>query len=154
VIKVSEPHGRISVAGAITISPERRHFGFYFQLPEDNANFRGDLVVRFIEHLYCKIRGPITLLWDQIEIHRAKTVVDYLARRRQIVVEPFPPYAPELNPVDNVWSYVKYSRLSNYTPHDLNELRKHITAEFYRLQKRPDLLKSFFEHTGLCLDPI
>jgi len=69
-------------------------------------------------------------------------------------VEMFPPYAPELNPVDNVWSYVKYNRLPNYTPRNLDELRERITAEFYRLRKRPDLLKSFLKHTGLSLDPI
>ena len=153
-IRVSEPHGRISVIGAITISPEQRHFGFYFQLSEDNTNFRGNSVVQFVEHVYQEIRGPITLLWDQIAIHRAKPVADYLATHRKIVVEPFPPYAPELNSVDNVWSYVKYHRLPNYTPRGLSELRMRITAEFHRLQKRPDLLKSFFRHTGLSLDPI
>ncbi len=154
VIKAAEPHGRISVIGAITISPGRRHFGFYFQLSDDNANLRGNSVVQFIEHVRRKIRGPITLLWDRILIHSAKPVTDYLATHRRLVVEPFPPYAPELNPVDNVWSYVKHNRLPNYTPRDLRELRERITAEFCRLQKRPDLLNSFFKHTGLSLDPI
>ena len=154
IIKISEPHGRISVIGAITISPQRRHFSFYFQLSADNINLRGDSVMKFIEKVRNKVRGPITLLWDQIPIHRAKPVMDYFARHRRLVVEAFPPYAPELNPVDNVWSYVKYNRLPNYTPRNLHELRQRITAEFYRLQNRPDLLRSFFRHTGLSLDPI
>ena len=96
VIKVSDPHGRISVIGAITISPERRHFGFYFHLLEDNANFHGNSVVRFIDYVYRKIHGPIILLWDAIPIHRANPVESYLARHPTIVVVPFPPYAPEL----------------------------------------------------------
>jgi hypothetical protein len=29
-----------------------------------------------------------------------------------------------------------------------------MTAEFLRLRKRSDLLKSFFKHTGLSLDPV
>ncbi len=111
-------------------------------------------MVQFIEHVRHKVRGPITLLWDQILIHRAKPVMDYFARHRRLVVEAFPPYAPELNPVDNVWSYVKYNRLPNYTARNLRELRERITAEFYRLQNRPDLLRSFFKHTELSLDPI
>jgi transposase len=154
VVKISEPHGRISVIGAITISPERRRFSFYFQLSADNANFRGESVVQFIEHVRHKVRGPITLLWDQIRIHSAKPMTDYFTRHRTLVVEPFPPYAPELNPVDNVWAYVKYNRLANYAPRNLDELRERITAEFYRLQRRPDLLKSFFKHTGLSLDGV
>ncbi len=152
VLKVSEPHRRISVIGAIAISPERRHFAFHFHLLEDNANFHGDSVVRFVDDLRCKIRNPITLLWDAIPIHRTTLVNNYFAAHRRIVVEPFPPYAPELNPVDGVWSYVKYNRLPNYCPFNLHQLRKRITAEFCRLQKRPDLLKSFFDHTGITLD--
>jgi len=153
VIKLSEPHGRISVIAAITISPERRHFGFYFHLLADNANFHGDSVARFIEDVQRRIRNLITLAWDSIPIHSARCVRDYLAAHRRIVVEPFPPYAPELNPVDNVWGYVKYHRLANYPPYNLDELRKRITAELRRLRKRPDLLGSFFNRTGLGLGP-
>jgi putative transposase len=134
--------------------PERRHFSFYFQLSADNANFRGESVVQFIELVRHKVRGPITLVWDQIPIHLAKPVTDYFARHRRLVVELFPPYAPELNPVDNVWSYIKYNRSANYPPRNLHELRERIKAEFRRLQKRTDLLRSFFKHTGLSLDPI
>jgi len=154
VIKLSEPHGRISVIGAITISPKRTHFGFHFHLLADNANFHGDSVVRFIEEVHRRVRSPVTLVWDAIPIHSARPVRDYLGAHRTIVVEPFPPYTPELNPVDNVWGYIKYNRLANYTSYNLDELRKRITAELRRLQKRPDLLESFFNRTGLGLGPL
>ena len=153
VIKVSDPHGRISVIAAITISPRRRHFGFYFHLLPDNANFQGGSVARFIEDVARRIDAPITLAWDSIPIHSAKPVRDFLAAHRRIIVEPFPPYAPEMNPVDNAWGYLKYDRLANYTPKTLDELRKTVTAELRRLQKRPDLLKSLFSRTGLGLGP-
>ena len=130
-----------------------KHFGFHFHLSEDNANFYGDSVARFIEDVRCRIRGPMTLLWDAIRIHLGKPVHDYLAAHRRVVVEPLPPYAPELNPVDYVWSYVKYDRLPNFCPSGLSELRRRIIAEFRRLQKRPDLLESLFQRTGLPLDP-
>jgi transposase len=149
VITLSHPHGRISAAAAIAISPRRRHFGFYFHLLPNNINFRGDSVARFIADVHRRIGGPITLVWDSIPIHSAKHVREFLASHRRIVVEPFPQYAPEINPVDNVWGYVKYDRLANYTPRNLDELRKRVTAEFRRLQKRPDLLASLFNRTGL-----
>jgi transposase len=153
IIRVAEPHGRISVVGAISISPKRRIFRFHFWLSADNANFHGHTLVPFLEFLRKKISGPITLIWDQIAIHRAAPIVKYLCQHRRIVVEPFPPYAPELNPVDNAWGYVKCARLANYTPPNVVELRAQITKEFRRLQHRPDLLRSFFNHTGLTLDP-
>ena len=154
VIQVAEPHERISVVGAISISPKRRRFCFYFQLSKDNANFQGDSLVRFLDVLRRKIGGPITLVWDQIAIHYSRPVAAYLNNHRAVVVEPFPPYAPELNPVDYVWAYVKHSRLPNYAPRNLDELRKRITKEFCRLRRRSDLLKAFFIHTGLHLDPV
>jgi len=125
----------------------------YFLLSENNANFRGESVMQFIEPVRRQIRRPITLLSDRILIHRANPVAKWLAKHLTVVVEPFPPHALQLNPVDNVWSYIKYDRLPNYTPRDLSELRERITAELSRLQKRPDLLKAFFEHTGLSLGP-
>ena len=78
---------------------------------------------------------------------------DFLKVKPSIEAVALPPYAPELNPVDLVWSYVKYGRLANYCPYDLNELRTTLTAEFVRLKRKQKLLKSFLAHTGLSLDP-
>src|SRR5262249_1486039 len=58
VCKVADPHGRISVIGAMTISPLHRHFGLYFDLLPDNANYRGETVVPFLETICRKLRGP------------------------------------------------------------------------------------------------
>ncbi|MCX7007041.1 MAG: IS630 family transposase, partial [Kiritimatiellaeota bacterium] len=69
ILKVPDIHGRISVIGAIAISPEHRHFSFHFHLLENNANFHGNSVVPFIEAVRRKIRSPFTLIWDQIRIH-------------------------------------------------------------------------------------
>jgi transposase len=152
MIEISEPHGRISVVGAITISPFRRHFGFHFDLLADNTNFRGDSVARFIEQIHRHINAPITLIWDSIPIHSANPVRAFLASHRKTVVEPFPLYAPELNPVDNLWGYVKYDRLANCTLRNLDELRKTVTVELRRLQRRSDLLESFCKRAHLILD--
>ena len=151
VIQVFKPHERISVVGAMTLALRTKRFGFQFHLLPDNANFCGEDIVDFIKGIRRKLRGNITLLWDMIEIHRAKPVMNCVAKHQTVRLEYFPPYAPELNPVDQVWSYVKYGRLANYCPDSLTELRERITAEFDRLTKQPDLLASLFCHTGLTL---
>lgn len=153
VIKLSRPHDRISVIGAITIRRKDRRFGFHFQLSHDNANFRGHSVVAFVENLRRKVRSPITVIWDQISIHWGQPVKDYLATHQTVVAEPLPPYAPELNPVDLVWSYVKYGRLANYCPRDVIELRHRLIDELSKVKRKPKLLEGFFRHTGLSLDP-
>ncbi len=152
VLKVSNPHGKISVIGAMNISPQRRHFGFCFDLLANNVNFCGTTVVPFLERIHRALRGPVTLLWDAIPIHRADPVQQYLHRHRTTVVEPFPRYAPDLNPVDKIWFYVKFDRLPNYAPPDLTDLRLHIKREFRRLQKRSALLESLFRLTKLTRD--
>ncbi len=152
-IRVSEPHDRISVIGAMTIRLKPKRFGFLFHLSPDNANFHGNSVAKFLAHLHNKLDGHITVLWDPIRIHSAEPVNTYLAVHQAITIELLPPYAPELNPVDHIWSYVKYNRLANYCPLNLAELRKRIIAELSRVQKMPDLLESLFSHTGLTLEP-
>jgi transposase len=149
VYKIGNPHGRISVIGAMTISPRQRHFGLYFHMLDDNANFRGETIVPFLDELRRKVRGPLTILWDAIPIHRAVPVTDFLHKHRTIVPELFPRYAPNLNPVDKIWFYVKFSRLPNFAPPCLSVLRRSVNRELHRLKQHPEVLKSFFELTKL-----
>ena len=143
VNKVFDPHGRVSVSGAITVSPKRTCVGLQYYMLADNVNFRGPSVIDFMKHLRSRLCGPITIIWDQIIIHSADVVFEYLQTVPDIVTEAFPPYAPELNPVDRAWFYIKYGRLPNYAPPTIVKLRRTVEAEIRRLQGRPDLLRSF-----------
>ena len=51
----------------------------------------------------------------------------------------------------SVWSYVKWSRLANFCPKNLVELRNTVTSELTRVSKRPELFESFFKATGASL---
>lgn len=152
VIRVTTPHERISAIGAMTIRRTPLRFGFHFHLPSDNLNFDGHSTAEFLSGLRQRLRGPITLIWDQIRIHSAVPVKEFLVKNPSIELVELPPYAPELNPVDYVWSYVKHARLANYCPNDLFELRKTITEELTNVKKHPRLLRSLFSGTGLTLD--
>jgi hypothetical protein len=49
-----------------------------------------------------------TLVWDGLPAHRSKVMGAWLRRQRSwLVVEPLPGYAPELNPVEPLWSSLK-----------------------------------------------
>jgi len=149
IIKASDPHGRISAIGAVTISPKEKRPYFYYNLLSNNANFRSDSVVQFMDKIQHKISGPITILWDAIPIHCSKPINQYLERYDQLVVEQFPSYAPELNPVDKVWLYLKYSRLPNYVPIMLDELRARLIGEFDSLKSEQHVLASCVRRSGL-----
>jgi transposase len=150
--RVADPHGRISVIGAITVDPQRKHVGMTYNMLGDNANFRGPGVAHFVRTLLAEIGGPVTILWDRITIHSCEEVERCLKAAPGVVLEPFPPYAPKLNPADGIWGYIKYGRLPNYTPPDLDVLRATITDELNRLRQEEGLLRSFIRHTKLPLD--
>ncbi len=152
VDKVTDPHARISVIGAITLSPGYKRVRLTFQLLPDNANFHGESIAAFLRILSKRVKGPNTIIWDSVRIHLAEPVQGYLSAMDGIVTETFPPHAPELNPVDSVWSYVKYARLPNYTPFDLPELRRTLTSELRGVQDHPHLLFSFIRRTGLRIE--
>jgi transposase len=152
VHRIANPHSRISVIGAITISPSRDCIELSYGLLGNNLNFRGPTVVQFLRTLHAKIAGPMTVVWDQIPIHDCEDLDEYLTDAQDLIVEPLPQYAPELNPADGIWRYVKFGRIANYTPHDLGVLRAKIIKELNRLKSRPELLKSFVRFTKLPIE--
>lgn len=149
VLKSSNPHGRISVIGALTISPRQRRPNFYYNLLSNNANYRSGSVVQFVDKIQRIISSPITILWDAIPIHCAKPTVEYIEKHDHIGVEQFPSYAPELNPVDKVWLYLKYGRMPNYVPATVDELRVRLTDELNTVKIDQHVLASCVRRSGL-----
>ena len=152
VQRVADKHGRISAIGAILVSPQRDRIRLQYGLLANNVNFRGPTVAQFLRTLQADLAAPMTVFWDQIPIHNCSAVDEYLATASDVAIEPFPPYAPELNPADGIWRYTKYGRLANYCPPDLSALRSKITTELDRLQGQAELLKSFVRFTKLPID--
>ena len=59
---------------------------------------------------------------------------ELLARYPRLYLEPLPAYAPHLNPVEFIWSYLKYGRLANFVPKHLGQLDKTLQAHLERNQ--------------------
>src|SRR5262249_48517333 len=87
VTKVSNPHGRISAACAIAISPKRKQLSLYFRLLPDNTNFTGHSIASFLKYVHEQLRSPLTMIWDSIPIHSAEPVRSYLRSQREVVLE-------------------------------------------------------------------
>jgi len=63
----------------------------------------------------------------------------------------FPPYAPELNPAEQVWGYLKKNPLANLPLLDLQTLYKTSRKHGRTLQKQQHLLRSFIRHAAISL---
>ena len=147
--KVTDPHGRISTIGAITVSPIKHKLRWHYHTLNDDCNFRGPAVVAFLEQLSGEISAPVIVIWDQIIIHSCHVVKEYLRTNARMTLRSLPAYVPELNPVDRAWFYIKYNRIPNFTPSTRQQLRKAVERELKYLTSRADLLRSFIESSTL-----
>ena len=68
--------------------------------------------VQFLRHLLCEMAGRLLVIWDGAPIHRGTEVRDFLAddRTHRVRLEGLPPYAPDLNPTEELWSQLKTRR--------------------------------------------
>jgi transposase len=149
VHKVANPHARISVIGGVVVRPGTDRVGMLYGMLGDNLNFRWPAIAQFVRTLRSTLARPLTVIWDRTPIHDCPALDEELSKHPEVVAELLPPHAPELNPADGIWRYIKHDRLPNYAPPDLSELRRTVTAELDRLRKRPDLLRGFIRFTKL-----
>ena len=84
--------------------------------------------------------------------HRSKAMTAWLATQRDwLHVERLPAYAPELNPIEQVWGNMKSTELANLCPDILDEVRNATETGLTRIGSNYDLCHSFLDHTGLSL---
>jgi transposase len=130
-------HDRISAISGIAVSPKRFHCTLYCQLYEDNI--QAEEVAVFLRHLLRQIQGHLIVLLDNGKIHRGDPMEELLARTTRLHLEPFPPYAPELNPDEGVWNHLK-STLANGRPDTQAELMDVLSDEICNLAASQPLL--------------
>ena len=105
--------------------------------------FQSPDVVRFLRHLLRHIPGKLLVLWDGAPIHRAQPIRDFLAAggAARLHLEQLPAYAPELNPDEGIWNYLKHVELRNVSCDDLPELRQELRRAVARLRHKPTVLQ-------------
>jgi transposase len=152
VLPAWDRRDRISAISCVTLSPVLARPGLYFELLPVNQTVHAEQVVEFLEALRRQLGGPFTVIWDRHKIHsKAKLVKAYLAEHPEVVAEDLPPYAPNENPDEWVWSWAKYGRLANLAAWDSQELYDHAFEALADLKFRPDLLDSFLLDADLPL---
>jgi hypothetical protein len=93
-----------------------------------------------------------TLLWDGLPAHRSKAMRAWLRRQRSwLVVEPLPGYAPELNPVEALWSSLNGVEPANLAGDTLQEVTTAAERGIQRIRDTHRLAYSFLRHCGLSL---
>jgi putative transposase len=141
---------KITIIAALAINPSKSRLSLYFRL-HSGRNINSDLIVSFLKLLLKHLRGNIVLVWDGLAAHRSKKVRTFLRRTRRLRLVSLPPYAPELNPAEYIWSYLKRNPLANLPFPDLLSLAKTARRHTKALQQKQKLLRSFLRHSPLSL---
>jgi transposase len=117
------------------------------------ASFDADAVVAFLRVLLRKIAGKILIIWDGSPIHRARAIKDFLKRgaARRLWLEQLPGYAPDLNPDEGIWNYLKRVELGNLCSPDLPTLELQLIRARERLRHKHHIIRSCFSACGLSL---
>ena len=67
----------------------------------------------------------------------------------RLSLEKLPPYAPMLNPVEPLWSWLRWERLSNFGPKDVRERDARVIAELAEVREDQALLWNLFHASEL-----
>ena len=86
-------------------------------------DINGEICAKFLRALLREVRGPVTLIWDGLDMHRAPAVKVVLARCRRVEVHRLPSCAPELNPGEPMWGNGRGVKLRGIIPDDGDELK-------------------------------
>ena len=79
---------------------------FYFRFFA--GSIKAPQLVMFLQALIQQIRGKLLIIWDGLPAHRSRYVRTYVeSLGGRLVLERLPAYAPELNPVEYLFGYVK-----------------------------------------------
>lgn len=141
---------KVSAIAALCVPPTRDRVHLYFRLhPNTNLNAIG--IRCFLRQLNRQLEAPWVLVWDRLQAHRARIVQAFLASQSHVRSCYLPPYAPELNPVEYLWAYLKNNPLANAPFFDANELADQARTHTRSLQYQPTILRSFVLHSPLPL---
>ncbi|PYE54092.1 putative transposase [Deinococcus yavapaiensis KR-236] len=91
-------------------------------------------VIAFLRHLLSHVEGNVVIVLDNAGIHKAKGVKDFVAEHARLSLVFMPPYAPELNPIERVWAYVKKHVLGNFCPRNMGELKAKLRSGCKRVR--------------------
>lgn len=139
------------MAGALAFRWDGRRTRFYFHTHP--GSYTDVVLIAFLRQLKRHFRGRrVILIWDGLGAHKSGLMSAYLRRQHAwLTVERLPAYAPDLNPIEQVWGNVKGAELANVCAEDLSALRRPLCAGFARIRRQSQLAYAFLHHAGLAL---
>jgi transposase len=134
---------KVSVAAALSLSPRRGHIGLHYQ-SYPNGYVNAELYAEFLRVLLQRTHTPLVVVQDQGGMHKGAVIRELCEASTRLDLNMLPAYAPDLNPVEAVWNYVKYHQLGNYAPLSVRDLDATVHSCLDAARNDQERLRSFF----------
>ena len=146
---------KVSVAAAILVSPRFENLEIFYKtlVNEYFDNFYSAL---FLEALLKDLgKSKVIVVWDGGPIHQGDSIRQLQQiHKGRLFFERLPPYAPKLNPVEPLWSWLKYGRLCNFAAHSGSELDQKIKSELEPILKDQHLIHALWHESELPMPQV
>ena len=144
-------HKKVSALGAIMLTAKTSALELLIDW-YPGSYVRGAEAAAFVQRLLLHIpSGPIELVWDNLQAHKSPLVKQLAKDNPRLTIHYLPPYAPDLNPVEPLWSMTKYHGMANHAIDTLEELEATARRHVARVASQPHLLQACFKAAGLAV---
>jgi transposase len=139
---------KVSTIAAISVAPRRRRLGLSWRTDPQHY-IDAAAVVGFLRQLLRHLRGRVIVAWDGGTNHKGPLIREFLRRNRRLHLERLPGYAPELNPVEQVWSHLKRGVMANFVPRHVRHLDRVVRGHLAEVRGRPELIRALWAGSTL-----
>jgi putative transposase len=142
---------KVSLAAGLWLPPLRDRLGLAYQTLV-NGYFTNVEVAEFLGCAVEGLPGPVIAVWDRGTMHKGDPIRELVEQSGgRLDLEPLPAHAPELMPVEQLWTWLKYDRLCNFAPEDAHQLDEVVVGELEAIREDQERLRNFFHASDLPL---
>jgi transposase len=143
VVKTSGQRQSLNVISAVNARGE-------FWAVTYTGKLNAESFVPFLQNFMDSQAGRIFLVVDGHPAHKANAVKSYIqSLKGRLELHFLPPYAPDLNPDEFVWSHMKNNGVSKKPLKTNESLQSRVDEDLNRIRENPKLVKSFFQATSV-----
>lgn len=138
---------KITVLGSLTVSPTRSRFGLHCEFLDGRSIHQDDLIAH-LRDLRHTLRQPLIVILDNLGQHKGRLLREWCESVGDVHLEFLPPYAPELNAIEAVWSHGKRVTASGRVVDDAKGLTL-LAHQSIEAASKQRLLRGFVRGTRL-----
>lgn len=136
----------MNLFGALLVSPTLRKIRL--SIRSFLHNLRSEHAILFLKQVLKLAPGHIILVWDNHKIHVSPQTQEFIDVHPRIHEYRFPTCAPELNPVEFVWTQLS-EHTASFAPHNIQELRDRVQAGIARTRTSKNRLLACLKSADL-----